>query len=77
MRLLIAIPITAMLTSCASQSLQTPDPTGISQKIDGLQASPCDCGGGESDRLHDRREDGKKQAAKSGVPSTDIVQGPY
>lgn len=77
MRILIALPIAATLASCASQSLETADPIGISQKIDGLQGSPCDCGGIESGKLNDRRENAKEQSAKDGTLNTDIVQGPY
>lgn len=65
------------LAGCASQDHTVQDPTWISSKIDGLQGSPCRCGGLETDEEHDAREKRKKDAAESGVVSTDIVQGSY
>lgn len=77
MRLTFALPLAALLAGCASQSLESGDPLGISTKINGLQASPCDCGGIESDKDHDRREEGKERSARDGTLNTDIAQGPY
>lgn len=77
MRLTLILPLLALLGGCASQSLNTPDPIGISKRINGLQASPCDCGGIESDEEHDRRQEGKERSARDGTINTDIAQGPY
>ncbi|WP_298843366.1 hypothetical protein [uncultured Salinicola sp.] len=69
------IPILAIgLAGCASQSLETQVPIGISTSINGLQKSPCNCGGLESEESHKLRQKRKEEAAKTGQISTDIVE---
>lgn len=63
-----------MLSACGSQSLVAGKPIGISRDINGLQRSPCNCGGLEDKKTHKEREKRKKAAAKAGIPSTDIIQ---
>jgi uncharacterized lipoprotein YajG len=77
MRQVFAIPAIALLAGCASQNSAVQDPIWASQKIDGLQRSPCNCGGVESEEANEQREKAKKHSAEAGSLNTDIEQGPY
>lgn len=77
MRAIFILVAATALTGCASQDIQVQDPVWISSKINGLQGSPCQCGGLETEEEHEDREKRKKEAARSGEINTDIVQGPY
>lgn len=69
------IPLLALgVAGCAVQPLQTQVPVGISKGIDGLQRSPCNCGGLESKESHKARQKRKEEAARTGEINTDIVE---
>lgn len=69
------IPIIAVaLAGCASQPLEVRPPVGISTDINGLQKSPCNCGGLETEENHKLRQKRKEEAARTGEINTDIVE---
>jgi len=70
----IAILLPMVLAGCASQSEVAQIPIGISKSIDGLQRSPCNCGGLESEEAHKARQKRKEEAARTGSINTDIVK---
>tara|TARA_B100000929_G_scaffold113502_3_gene89975 strand:- start:1222 stop:1452 length:231 start_codon:yes stop_codon:yes gene_type:complete len=68
-------PLIALsLAACATQPIQTPAPIGIGRGVNDLQASPCNCGGLESEENHKERQKRKEEAAKTGAVNTDIVK---
>ena len=74
MKKIIPLLLAIGLAGCASQSLEVQTPIGISTSIDGLQKSPCNCGGLESEEAHKQRQKRKEEAARTGQINTDIVE---
>lgn len=44
-KLLAPLTLLLLQSGCASQSLYSKDPIWVSRSINGLQQSPCNCGG--------------------------------
>ena len=74
MRLTVLMAMAFSVAGCSSQSIETGMPIGVSSKIDGLQRSPCNCGGIEDKKSNKQREKRKKAAAKAGIQSNDIIR---
>lgn len=71
-------PLIALgLAACASQPIKSPVPIGIGRGVNDLQASPCNCGGLESEESHKARQKRKEEAAKTGEINTDIVKDDF
>ncbi len=56
---------TALLGGCASQSIEPKNPVWVSKSINGLQRSPCHCGGIETEAKHKANEKIKEKVAKA------------
>lgn len=75
MKKTLLIVLFLSVSACAGkQPLIASPPIGISTDINGLQRSVCNCGGIESKEKNKIREKAKKEHAKNGTISTDVVQ---